>query len=382
MRISIGIMLWNEESSVGSVIDSLFRQTLFTKPILGVESVDLVILANGCTDESIPNALAAMERNMDSCQTPYVSSRVIELPRNKQRAWNQFVHRLTPENTDYIFSMDADIVVTDPRALEDLLEGLENNPRPNVATADGLKHIELLKKRNLWQALTLAMTRMFHDARQYHVNGHLYCGRANFLRRLEFPRGFVSGDDGFIGLMTITNLMTTEYELDRIHYLDRPTYVFEAYLSPSRLFRQHRRRMVGATVSAMILDYISSKQVDGKPDAGIILRKLCKEDPEWLNRYVTEQIHQRGFWVAPLSGVMYRFTHLRRLSLSRKILRFPLACAGAVWSLGVIIAANRMFRSGTYVSAWENMPNSEALDSLLPGATPDNLPNATIGKKR
>ena len=374
-------MLWNEEASIGPVIDSLFKQTLIAKSITGVDGVDLAVLANGCTDESIPNAHAALDRNLVDCHVPYVSTRVIELPKGRQPTWNKFIHHLTPVDTEYIFCMDADIVIADPKALENMLFGLEANPGQHVATADGIKHIELFDRRSLWQTLTLEMTRMFHDARSYRVNGQLYCGRVNFFRSIEFPKGFVCGDDGFIGMMAISNLMTTESELDRICYLDRPTYVYEAYLSPSRLFRQHRRRMVGAITNAMIRDYVTAKQVDHKPDAGVILRRECKENPEWFNNCVAEQIRQRGFWVAPFRGVKYRFTQLRGLSIRKKILRFPLACAGAIWSLGLIIAANQMFRSGTYNGAWENVPNSEALDSLLSGTSSGKLPRASIDEK-
>ena len=365
MYISIGIMLWNEEDSIAATIDSLFKQTLLSESLPGVEQVEVVALANGCTDNSVANAEAAFARNLAENSLPCVTASVIELPKGRQPAWNQFVHELTGPETDYIFFMDADIIIIDPNAFEEMVFGLENNPDKHVATSNAIKDIELAERRTLWQKFTLAMSRMERDARFFHVTGGLYCGRTSFFRKLEFPRGFVCGDDGFIGRLAVSNLQTTDFEWDRIFYLDKPTFVFEAYLSPARLFRQHRRRLVGGIVNRMIRDYISERQSDGKPDAGTILRQECRDNPEWLNQYVAEQIRQRGFWVVPITIMANRFWQLRRLPLWKKLLRLPLAVAGAAWNLGVIIAANRMFHKGTYIAAWENMPNTKTLDSQV-----------------
>lgn len=113
---------------------------------------------------------------------------------------------------------------------------------------------------------------------------------------MEFPRGFICGDDGFLGYMAITNFLTTDYEWDRIHYPPHPTFVFEAYLSPFRLFRQHRRRLIGAVTRKMIFDVIRSKQINHHPDAGVVLKGLNKENPEWLNEYIASQIKKGDLW--------------------------------------------------------------------------------------
>lgn len=363
MKVAIGIMLWNEEETIAPTIDSVFKQTLLSEWNPEVDGVELVVLANGCTDQSIPNAREAIDRNLAGKKLDYVSARIAELPKGRQPAWNSFVHEITADDVTYLILMDADLVLPDPAAMMRMANCLEKNPYQHIATGLGRKHFELLEHQSFWQRLTLAMTKLEQEARYFYVTGGLYCGRSEFFRQLEFPKGFICGDDGLLGYMAITNYMTTEYEWDRICYPPHPTFVFEAYLSPFRLFRQHRRRMIGAITREMILDVVKLHQSNSQSNAGQIIKKMNTENPEWLNMYISEQISKRGFWVVPFRRVLYRFRQLNRQSLAKKIIKFPIALAGASWELAVIIAANKMFHAGTYRNAWENLPNTQKLPS-------------------
>ena len=361
MKIAIGIMLWNEEGTIAATIDSVFAQTLFNTYRSQIDLVELVVLANGCTDQSIPNAQRSIEKHLADNSLNYVSAKVVELPKGRQPAWNTFAHEMYDDSLTYFFFMDADIILPDKDAMMRMVDGLEQNPHQYIATGLGCKHIELRQNRSPWQRLTMAMTKLEHDARFFYVTGGLYCGRSTFIKNMEFPKGFVCGDDGFLGYMAITNYLTTDYEWDRIHYPPHPIFIYEAYLSPFKLFRQHRRRLIGAVTREMIFDVIKSKQVDQRPDAGMILKTLNKENPEWLNEYIALQVKNRGFMVVPMQRVLYRYRQLRGLPLHKKVFRFPLAFLGGLWEFGVTIAANRMFHAGTYKNAWENLPNTQDL---------------------
>ncbi len=361
MRISIGVMLWNEEDTIGPIIDSLFQQTLINVLRNDIEGIELVVLANGCTDRSIPNAQQAIDENIKNAKLKYVTARVVELPKGRQPAWNWFVHELVGDNVKYVLFMDADILLTDPEAIMRMIDGLEHNPEKHVATGLGYKHVELVKHRSPWQSITLAMSKLEKDARFFYVTGQLYCGRANFFKKLVFPKGFICGDDAFIGYMAVTNFLTTDYEWDRILYPPHPTYVFEAYLSPFRLFRQHRRRMIGKVTRGMIFDVIKSRQVTDRLDAAAVISQLNNENKNWLLDYISKQIASRGFWVVPQSWSFYRFRQLQQLTPSKIPAKFFLACVGFIWDFFVIVAANNMFRTGVYGGAWENLPNTTAL---------------------
>lgn len=62
MKIAIGIMVWNEERTIASTLDSVFAQTLFNTHRSQIELIDVVVLANGCTDQSIPNAQQSIKK--------------------------------------------------------------------------------------------------------------------------------------------------------------------------------------------------------------------------------------------------------------------------------------------------------------------------------
>ena len=380
MKISIGIMLWNEEGTIGMTIDSIFEQSLFKEYRSGIESIEVVALANGCTDQSIPNATAAFARNLERCGLPYVQARVEALPKGRSPAWNWFVHTRTSPDVDFILFMDADILINNENAMWSMVDGLNKSPYHPVAGAVGIKDIDLQERKSLSQRITSSFTKMEHDARHFYMCGGLYCGRASFFRRIEFPKGFVCGDDGFIASMAITNFFTTDYQFDRILHPVDASFVFEAYGTIPRLFKQHRRRMVGSAVRVMIIDYVRSKQTNGSPDAGTIIRKACQENPSWLEEYCRQRIANSGFGVVPPRAILYRLTQLRRLSLGKKIMRFPLALAGTIWQAAVILSANRSFRSGQYASVWTNMPNTRMKSASVVAETQTFEPLCPIEK--
>ncbi len=371
MKIAIGIMLWNEEGTIGMTIDSIFEQTLLKDYKSGIESVEIVALANGCTDQSIPNARDAFARNLEKCNLPYVEARVEELPKGRSPAWNWFVHERTSRDITYILFMDADIIINNDNAMWSMIDGLENSPYHPVAGALGIKDIDLRDRKTLLQRLTSSMTKMEHDARHFYMCGGLYCGRGSFFRQMEFPKGFVCGDDGFIATMAITNFMTTDYQFDRILHPVDATFVFEAYSTIPHLFKQHRRRLVGGTVGKFIKDHVQSKQTNRLPDAGTIIRTECQQNPLWLEEYCRLRLAKAGFWVVPPSWVFYGLTQLRRLDWRKKIRRFPLVLVAAMWKLPVALSANRMFRSGRYTSVWTNIPNTRMM-SQSEMAAPDS----------
>lgn len=367
--VAVGMVAWNEEGSIALTIDSVFQQQLFARPPDGVAKVELVILANGCTDRTVERAQAAIDRNLAACGSKRTGARVIDIKApGRANAWNRFVHEWTDRETKYIFFMDADIVITNPRAMLSMVEGLEKEPRKHVATATGTKDNTLKPRMSLWDRMTVGVSNMEKDARLMYVNGQLYCGRSSFFRSFLFPPGFVCGDDSFIATMATTNLLTTGYEWDRICYPEDARYVFEAYTHPLKLFKQHRRRAVGLAVRMMMVDYVKTKQKDGQPNGGEIIRSLTATDSEWLLKYTRERVREAGFWVIPLKTGFHRVDQWKRSKGLAKVKRLPLMVLGTVWAVGVAIAGNLMFRKGTYLGAWQINQNTRMVEGAGTGA--------------
>jgi glycosyltransferase involved in cell wall biosynthesis len=367
MKIAIGIATWNEEASIGLTLDSIFKQSLFQKSLAGLESIDVVVLANGCTDESVPRAEAALQRNLALSKLKCVTGRVIEIPTpGKSNAWNCFMHEITSSDVDYMFMMDADIILNREDTMWNMVHGLACSPRQHVAAALAIKDIELRPRKTFWHRLSLSFTNLEREARHYYMCGALYCGRASFFRNWLFPEGWVSGDDGWLAWMAVTNFLTTEQEFDRILYPQDAEFVFEAYTSIPKLFRQHRRRQIGSAIRQIVMDFVRSKQIDSQPDAGFIVRSACSLDPNWLKKEIEGRLRVKGFWVIPWRNLGYRFTQLRRQPFHKKIMKMPLVAIGTVWHAAVIVSANRMFQTRTFSGAWQSNPNTRLVEITSP----------------
>lgn len=359
MKIAIGIMLWNEETSVGMTIDSLFQQTIISNHNNRINSVDIIALANGCTDNSVAVAQSACSRNLEQCKLPYVRANVVELLiASKLNAWNTFVHDLTSHDVDYLILMDADIYLDKRDSLENMVFGLESHPECHVVSALGLKDTELKDQRSLLETLSLRLTRLEQNAQMTYVCGPLYGGRSKFFRTFKFPNGFVCGDDGFISTMATTNLLTTDHEFQRVYLAPKTTYVFEAYTGIITLFRQHVRREVGAVVRRMIVEHLMGIVRQKGSNAGEILLQKAKKDPDWLLRLQEKKFHELGFWVISPRRLKYRFTQLRGKSIGYKISKLPIVLLGTIWLGAVIIAANRKILHKEHLKVWLNNTNT------------------------
>ena len=63
MKILLGILVWNEEDIIGQTLKSLFEQTLFHRT--GIE-IELIVLANGCTDKTTEVSEKAIQKYKNS----------------------------------------------------------------------------------------------------------------------------------------------------------------------------------------------------------------------------------------------------------------------------------------------------------------------------
>src|ERR1051325_1546085 len=51
-HISIGIIAWNEEQGIGTMLNSLFQQSIFTEIARRGQSCEIICVANGCSDRT------------------------------------------------------------------------------------------------------------------------------------------------------------------------------------------------------------------------------------------------------------------------------------------------------------------------------------------
>jgi glycosyltransferase involved in cell wall biosynthesis len=176
--LSLGMMAWNEEDSIRVTLESLFQQTIFQKLAKRHERCEFLVLANGCTDRTVPIArkfLAQMEREHPSAAG--FSCRVIDIPQpGRNNAWNRFVHEFAAREARFIALVDADIVFNHPDTVFNLVATMEHHPRVLATSGRQRKDILFRRRKTIWDRLSIATSEMTGTI-EGRISGQLYCLR-------------------------------------------------------------------------------------------------------------------------------------------------------------------------------------------------------------
>src|SRR3954467_6728141 len=123
MRISIGILAWNEAAAIADTIRSIMAQSCLEQPPAELEAIEVVCVPNGCSDATAD--VAAKEFAQLTPRGEKISARVCEAKRaGKANAWNEFIHDFADQRADYIIMMDADITLQHPQTLWNMVRAL------------------------------------------------------------------------------------------------------------------------------------------------------------------------------------------------------------------------------------------------------------------
>src|SRR5438046_3043297 len=97
VALTIGILAWNEESAIVPMLDSLFAQTIFRSLAARGERCEVICLANGCTDRTVPVTREIFERmEREHPDRAGLSAWVADIPEpGRNNAWNRFIHELS-----------------------------------------------------------------------------------------------------------------------------------------------------------------------------------------------------------------------------------------------------------------------------------------------
>ena len=159
IRLSIGILAWNEEDAIRHTLESLFLQSIFYKLAKRDQKIEILLVTNGCTDGTLAIGQKILEHQSHSHRfRKALSCRVVDLPeRGKLNAWNRYVHQFSDRAAEFLFLMDSDILLDHPDTLWNMWQVLENNPKASVATDLPLKDISF-KKRSCHTSRTNPLT--------------------------------------------------------------------------------------------------------------------------------------------------------------------------------------------------------------------------------
>jgi glycosyltransferase involved in cell wall biosynthesis len=354
MKISIGILAWNEEPSIRSTIHSLFAQSLIRDALTSGFEIQIVCVPNGCSDNTALAAQGAMLAAADQLGfSEGISWQVHSLEKpGKTNAWNVFVHELAAPQADVIFMVDADIQIYMPDTLRNMLQKLMQSPEAFICTDLPIKHIVFKNHYSLLDQISLHSARINQSA-SGQLCGQLYCARATWLRRLWIPEQIIV-EDGFIKKMAVSNFLTEpENATQRLIVAETASHVFEAYTRMSDVLATHRRQIAGYIIHRWIWEYLQEHRTDA-PDAAILIENLNRTTPDWSRRLIADKVKERDYIRIYRILIATRFIRFRGFSSSKKTVYLPVLTVQILLDSLQFLAALNMLCRGKLQKLWRD----------------------------
>lgn len=341
MRISIGIMAYNEEPRIRATLASLRDQDLLQLPATRGVALEIVVVANGCRDRTPDVAAAAMAEFFTTLPGVTARTEVLEQA-GKSNAWNEYVHRLADPAADFLILMDGDITLVGNATLRLLVEALEAAPEAHVSVDVILKDLAFKAQKSALERLSVAASDLSRSGPPK-IAGSLYCGRGAVLRGIWMPVGLLV-EDGFLKAMIATDNFRKPENAGRVVRAEGAAHVFEAVTSPRLLFKHEVRLLVGSALNFILFDFLRDRVAAEGGDAGAMVRDLNAQSPDWFPKQIDAALNARGFWLAPSGFILLPLRQLGQLPLSGAFVRLPAALLRVVFNLAAALSANRQLQ--------------------------------------
>jgi glycosyltransferase involved in cell wall biosynthesis len=135
--LDIGVFAHNEAAGIADLIGDIGRQTVFQDPRTDLR---VYVLANGCTDATVPVARDAIGALPESARARI---EVIDLPQGgKSRTGHRYIHELSRPGADVLGFMDADIRLPEPGTLLGMIDELDARPELRAFTSRPVKDVD------------------------------------------------------------------------------------------------------------------------------------------------------------------------------------------------------------------------------------------------
>ena len=336
VAIDLGVFAHNEAPGIGAMLDDLARQDIFDGPSFDVR---VSVLANGCSDRTVPEAQAALDRH-----AARMHGRVLDLPQpGKSRTWEAFVHRHARPEARYFILCDADIRLPERATCSRLVETLETRPEVEATSSRPVKDLTYdQSSKSLSERLISAGGGTLYNWRMS-ICGQLYAIRATRARRVHMPAG-LPVEDGFLRAMVLTDALSAEERLDRLTGRDDAFHVYESERSITALIRHQVRIVIGTAVNAEIFRRIREEPPAQREEA---LARFAA-DPEWLSRQLSSGLPRRPYGWVPFGLLTARLNGIRRARLAR----LPVILLGFCFDALVYVIAQVRMARGVGADFW------------------------------
>jgi hypothetical protein len=343
-RLGIGILAHNEAARLPVLINSLFAQSLFSRPDARWPSLHVACIPNGCSDDTAAVAKRCLAEAVARLGLSQVTWSVDELAAaGKANAWNHCVHE-SLSACDYVCFLDADIVFASDDTITAAMTTLVGDPEVCVVTDRPVKrndHVGWLATLSRYFSRTV-------PAGPTEICGQFYCARTSVLRSIWLPAG-LPVEDGFLRAMVITNEFRSPEDPRRITRAEQASHFFEAKTDPRDLWRHKKRLMIGTTLNQLLFRHLWEHA--GARGAGALLHEQLQKDPAWLSHYLRRESEGRA-WVVPMGNVLRRLIEVRATPLPQAARRAPAALAATALDLLAAVSANREIKRNLGLGYW------------------------------
>ena len=354
MIVSIGMLAYNEAGGIARTIASLLAQSVFHAGAeqAAVDAWEIVVVPNGCTDDTARVADDALRHELAAISGVPVTHAVRVLAQGgKSNAWNHYIHELSRADADVIVMIDTDIEFGHPDTILNCLAELRNNPHARVVVDLPLKDF-VRKPRLSWTEKISARGSKIQLEGDVGLSGQFYCAETETLRRVWMPVG-LSGEDGFLGIMIVTDCFRSEPDSRRVARAAYASHYYEGLTDLRSIFHHELRMAIGTCLNCYFTwDFLKYATAPNGPGAGVLIRDQLAADPTWYRRLIENQIRSRGGFVIPRDMVLGRFASLRGIGRIHAIRRLPLVLVRTLVDIPVFWLANRKLRNGRAFGFW------------------------------
>lgn len=329
MRVDLGIFAHDEGATIARMVAGVLAQDR------GGLDLRVLVLANGCTDDTAARARAA-------------GAEVADLPEGgKSRTWNRFVHDLSRSDAEVLIFADADIELPKPDTLLQLVALLQARPGLHVANSRPVKDIVARPEGLGLQDRLIAMAGGTLDDWRTAICGQLYAMPAARARAHHLPIG-LPVEDGFLRAMVLTDGLTAPEDLSRLDGAGA-WHVYASERSIGALIRHQVRIVIGSAINSAIFETIAALP----PDQRASTLRAAAEDQAWLPGLLHRRLPRWPQGWVPVHFLLKRSQNLLR---DRRRLWTPkgliLLVAGFGFDLIVYLRAQIQMARGTGAGYW------------------------------
>jgi glycosyltransferase involved in cell wall biosynthesis len=332
LRVDVGVFAHNEAAGIAGMVRALQAQEA------GGLDLRVVILANGCRDDTVAQARAA------AAATPQIEVADLTQP-GKSRTWNSFVHQLSRPDADVLIFVDADIAFPAPDCLARLALGLAARPALWVLNSQPVKDIQANPAGLSRFDKLIAAAGGGLDDWKTAICGQLYAMRPAAARRFFLPVG-LPVEDGFLRAMVLTDVLTGPEEFSRIDGLDGLYHIYASERSLGALLRHQLRIVIGSAINAALFAELR----EGPADRRHARLQSAAADSDWVGAVLRKRLPAWPYGYVPVHFLTKRL--VRGFAAPRSAKRLLVAGAGFGFDAIVYIWAQIRMARGVGAGFW------------------------------